>query len=242
MDGFDGVLAFGEAVRELYLRRGWSRRAWRWHEAAGVTLFRPMTASDRRGDLIWIGNWGDGECTRELHAFLVDPVRRLRLRSVVHGVRYPKATVAELAAAGIGYRGWLANYRVSEAFSRFAATLHVPRGPYVRSLPGIPTIRVFEALACGIPLICAPWDDTERLFGERDYLSARDSEDMLKQLRAWLSDGELRREVAGNGLRTILSRHTCRDRVDELIAISCSLGTGRARPPMRPAELAVGVA
>jgi hypothetical protein len=30
--------------------------------------------------------------------------------------------------------------------------------------PGIPTIRVFEALACGVPLICAPWRDEENLF------------------------------------------------------------------------------
>jgi spore maturation protein CgeB len=40
-------------------------------------------------------------------------------------------------------------------------------------LPGIPTIRVFEALACGIPLVSAPWDDSEHLFrpGE-DFLVA----------------------------------------------------------------------
>ena len=32
------------------------------------------------------------------------------------------------------------------------------------SLPGIPTIRPFEALACGIPLVSAPWHDAEHLF------------------------------------------------------------------------------
>src|SRR5207244_3931810 len=31
---YDGVLAFGEVIRERYISLGWSRRAWTWHEAA----------------------------------------------------------------------------------------------------------------------------------------------------------------------------------------------------------------
>ena len=49
-------------------------------------------------------------------------------------------------------------------------TVHVPRRPYVDALPGIPTIRVFEALACGIPLVSAPWRDEEGLFRHRDRI------------------------------------------------------------------------
>ena len=45
-----------------------------------------------------------------------------------------------------------------------AGTLHIPRGPYLGRLAGIPTIRPFEALACGIPLIMMPWEDREGLF------------------------------------------------------------------------------
>ena len=33
--------------------------------------------------------------------------------------------------------------------------MHVPRRPYVETLPGIPTIRPFEALACGTPVVAA---------------------------------------------------------------------------------------
>ena len=50
-------------------------------------------------------------------------------------------------------------YRISKCrkfLGRFKATVHVPRRPYVKALPGIPTIRVFEALACGIPLDLFP--------------------------------------------------------------------------------------
>ncbi|HVL56385.1 MAG TPA: glycosyltransferase, partial [Burkholderiaceae bacterium] len=29
---YDGVLAFGRIIRDLYLREGWTERAWTWHE------------------------------------------------------------------------------------------------------------------------------------------------------------------------------------------------------------------
>jgi spore maturation protein CgeB len=74
---YDGVLAFGAVIRELYLERGWAERAWTWHEAADARVFHPRDDVERRGDLVWIGNWGDGERTAELHEYLLDPVHRL---------------------------------------------------------------------------------------------------------------------------------------------------------------------
>src|SRR5206468_4012209 len=123
--------------------------------------------------LVWIGNWGDDERTEELQEFLIGPARELALRAEIHGVRYPEFALKMLADAKISYRGWIANFKAPEAFARARLTVHVPRRPYVRSLRGIPTIRVFEALACGIPLISAPWEDAENLFtpGE-DFLVA----------------------------------------------------------------------
>jgi spore maturation protein CgeB len=70
----------------------------------------------------------------------------------------------------------------------------------VRALPGIPTIRPFEALACGIPLVCSPWDDAEGLFtpGE-DYLVAKDGAEMQRHLRALLNEPEFTRRLAARG-------------------------------------------
>ena len=214
--GYDAVLAFGEALRERYLAAGWGRQVQTWHEAADDSLFRPL---DRpvEADLVWIGNWGDGERSSELTEFLVEPVRRLGLAASVHGVRYPEAALARLQDAGIAYRGSIANAAVPEAFARHRVTVHVPRRPYVEALPGIPTIRVFEALACGIPLVSAPWRDEERLFRPGDYLTARDGAEMVSQLRRLLADPGLRRETAARGLETIRARHTCRHRAEELL-------------------------
>jgi spore maturation protein CgeB len=224
---YDGVLAFGEVIRRIYLDRGWAERAWTWHEAADTRVFRPREGVEPEAELVWIGNWGDGERTDELREFLLSPARRLGLGGSIHGVRYPERARGEIAAAGLAYRGWIANHRAPEAFARHRATVHVPRRPYVRKLPGIPTIRPFEALACGIPLVCAPWDDVEGLFRPGDdYLVARDGEEMATHLRAVLDDEELAASLRASGLETIRARHTCAHRVDELLAVAGELGAG----------------
>lgn len=221
---YDGVLAFGAVIRNIYLARGWAERAWTWHEAADARVFYPIPGVEHEGELVWIGNWGDGERTVELHEFLIEPVKTLKLRARVYGVRYPKAAQKVLAAAGIEYAGWLPNYRVPQVFARFKVTVHVPRHPYVRALPGIPTIRPFEALACGIPLVSAPWDDIEGLFTVgRDFLLARDGEEMRRHLQAVLEDEALAQRMALHGRRTVLERHTCAQRVDELLGIYAEL-------------------
>ncbi len=220
LSGYDGVLAFGEAVRQRYLAHDWAAAAWTWHEAADVRVFHPIPGLPREGDLVWIGNWGDDERSRELSEYLIDPVRDLGLRARVHGVRYPPEALEALASAGIDYRGWIANHMAPDTFARFRMTVHVPRRPYVRALPGIPTIRVFEALACGIPLVSASWPDSEGLFTPgRDFLVAGSGEAMRAHLRALAHDDAMAEELAAQGLRTILDRHTCGHRVDQLLAI-----------------------
>lgn len=140
---YDGALVFGEVLRGIYLERKWTKRVWTWHEAADTNIFKPMAHSSIKGDLVWIGNWGDNERTEELMEFLIRPVIDLKLRAKVYGVRYPQNAIRALADAGIDYGGWLPNYKAPEVFSGYRATIHVPRRPYARLLPGIPTIRPF---------------------------------------------------------------------------------------------------
>jgi spore maturation protein CgeB len=229
LSNYDGVLAFGSVIRDLYLDRGWAQRAWTWHEGADSRTFRPLMIDGHKGDLIWIGNWGDGERTAELSEFLLEPVYRLRLRARAHGVRYPAAARRALDQSGVEYAGWLPNHLAPEAFARFATTVHIPRRWYVTALPGIPTIRVFEALACGIPLISARWEDAEGLFtpGE-DFLVARDGREMRSILRETLADPDLRLRIAARGRATLLDRHTCAHRTDELLSIHAELQGGLA--------------
>jgi len=220
LDGYDGVLAFGATLARVYQHWGWGGRVFVWHEAADVRRFHPPAQEGLRKGLVWIGNWGDHERSEELVDFLLRPTRDAGVPLDIYGVRYPDPAKRALAEFGARYHGWLANAAAPDVFARHLATVHVPRRFYTQVLPGIPTIRVFEALACGIPLVSAPWDDCEHLFrvGE-DFLMVRDGAEMARALDQLKSDPELRASLARSGLETILTRHTCAHRVEELLHI-----------------------
>ena len=218
LSGYDGVLAFGQALTEIYRGSGWGGRAYTWHEAADIRLFHPPATETVRTGAVWIGNWGDGERTAELEQFLLAPTQATDTALDIYGVRYPDDARAMLARHGAQYRGWLPNPRVPAVFARHAITIHVPRRCYMQALPGIPTIRVFEALACGIPLLSAPWPDDEGLFRPGDFLVATDGDAVVQHIEA-LRDPALRDATVARGLATIRARHTCVHRVQELLAI-----------------------
>ena len=223
---FDGVLAFGASLRRIYRERWGAPRVWTLHEAADTAVFRPrpdmipdLTPNrDEIRDLVWIGNWGDGERTAELHEFLLEPARGLHA-PLIHGVRYPPEGLAALADAGAAYGGYLPNLDAPCAFAQAKATVHIPRRQYAAALPGIPTIRVFEALACGIPLVSAPWADTESLFCPHDFAWARTGAEMYAALRELLRDSSAREQRAAQGLQTIRKKHTTLHRAEQLTAI-----------------------
>ncbi len=93
---------------------------------------------------------------------------------------------------------------------------HFLRG-LVTALPGIPTIRPCEAMACGIPLITTRWRDTERLFREgQDYLMAQSPGQMRRLIRSLVGSKNRRQELAGRALETIRRRHHCDLRAEQL--------------------------
>jgi spore maturation protein CgeB len=217
---FDGVLAFGDAIRRIYVDGFGAKRVWTFHEAADTAHFGPESAP-KDTDIAWIGNWGDEERTRELQEFLMKPAATLSdYKFAVHGVRYPSDALARLAESGIEFRGYLPNLRAPKMYARSRVSLHVPRRFYANGLSGVPTIRVFEALATGSPLVCAPWSDSEALFRPgQDYVCVSDSQAMIAELTHLLRDDNARMQLAANGLETIRSRHTCAHRAEELIEI-----------------------
>ncbi|HEX6773805.1 MAG TPA: glycosyltransferase [Acidobacteriaceae bacterium] len=220
LEEFDGILAFGSALRQIYRERLRTEYVWTLHEAADTGIFRPHPHQVRADDVIWIGNWGDDERAAEIRTFLLNPAAQLTDRTfVVYGVRYPAQALTELETAGVQYRGYLPNLDAPSAYGAARLTLHIPRQQYAIALTGIPTIRIFEALACGIPLICSPWQDTEALFREGDYLIANNAEEMKNAIHYLLEDRAAANAQALRGLETILARHTCAHRALELTCI-----------------------
>ena len=217
---FDGVLAFGNVLRDLYRERFGLKRVWTLHEAADTSVFKPCGGRAKQQDVAWIGNWGDEERSAEIREFLLEPARRRKdLSFTIYGVRYPDAGRQALDAAGVCYKGYLPNLEARAVYAASLLTLHIPRRQYATIMTGIPTIRVFEALACGIPLISAPWEDSEHLFRAGDITFVESGKQMSVEIDRLLNDPAGAQAQAARGLETVLERHTCDHRAMELTSI-----------------------
>jgi len=220
LKNFDGVLAFGEALRSIYREKFDISRVWTFHEAADTTVFQPVHNSCKAQDVIWIGNWGDDERSLEIRDFLLLPALYLHECSIgAYGVRYPQQALDELLSAGIVFGGYLPNLLTPMAYGSSRLTVHIPRQQYTGAMAGIPTIRIFEALACGIPMISAPWEDREHLFAEGDICFVSNGDEMRSAIERLLADTRAAAQQAEQGLCTVLKRHTCHHRAEQLTSI-----------------------
>ncbi|MDQ3809303.1 MAG: glycosyltransferase [Chloroflexota bacterium] len=223
LERFDDILAYSPSTAQRLRELGFDN-VHVLHEAADPTVFAPLEVP-KRTDVVFVGNYGDGDRSQELEDYVFGPRRALpHLSYAVYGVRYPDQVVARLRdGLDISYGGWLPNVMVPRVYSASRVVLHVPRRQYVELLPGTPTIRVFEALASGAALISLPWPDTDRLFAEgEDYVVASSPAEM-RELIAWLcADDSARERLGRHGRRTILERHTCGHRADQLLALLAS--------------------
>lgn len=221
LNRFDGIVAFGEALCEIYRDRFGLKKVWTLHEAADTSVFQPHPEIERQDEVIWVGNWGDDERAQEIGEFLLRPAAVLagEASTIIYGVRYPEKALGALREAGVAYGGYLPNLDAPLLYARARATVHVPRQQYTGAMRGIPTIRVFEALACGVPLVSAPWEDCEELFRADDLRWATNTAEMKQALRTLLRDKAAAEDQALCGLETVRARHTCRHRAQELTGI-----------------------
>jgi len=232
LEDYDGVLTSSDALKRSYEAFGWARKVWTWHEAADTRVFQPAAESGVRSlDVVWAGNWGNGEQASGLTEFLIEPVRMLGLHARIYGSGYPEKALRQLRAVGIDYSGWLANFCLPTMFAMGRVTVNVPRSLRRDGLvPTVPTMRVFEALACRIPLVTAPWDDLDGMFRPGyDFLVAHDCKEMQRHLTELLADADYAQQIAEQGYQTVLAKHTCAHRVEELLAICNSLGVNEQR-------------
>jgi spore maturation protein CgeB len=85
-----------------------------------------------------------------------------------------------------------------------------------------PSVRLFEAAACGVPIISDYWDGLDTLFqfGE-EILISQSSDDTLKYLTS-ISE-EDRAKIGENARNKILSVHTASHRAKELVTYALDL-------------------
>ena len=191
-----------------------------FHEGADVELFRPLVRP-KSSDVVFVGNWGDTDRDCSTWQYLIEPSRRApELRFALFGVRYPAEVREALRECGICWKGWLPNYLAPEAYATSKMTVHIPRREYVEALKGTPTIRVFEALACGVPMISAGWADDSGLFVDgEDYVAVQNPSQMVEAMQWLAGDAAARDRIGAHGRAAVLRSHTCDHRAQELVQV-----------------------
>ncbi|MDQ2805760.1 MAG: glycosyltransferase [Chloroflexota bacterium] len=236
LERYDAVLAFSPSITEIYRRDFGLPHVYTVHEAADPDLFRPLERPKQQ-DVVFVGNWGDHDRNEAMREYVFEPSAALPdLRFALYGVRYDAATQQAMRDPyHVDYRGWAANYTAPAIYAASRMSLHIPRGQYTTALYGTPTIRVFEVLACGLPLISLPWADTDGLFTVgRDYLVVNDQAAMIATIRRLAADDAERAALGAHARATILARHTCRHRTEQILALVAALRAGRPHPPAPP--------
>ena len=229
---FDLVLSFtgGRALMDLQSRLG-AKRAVVLYGSVDPDVHRPVaTRESYRADLSYIGTYAeDRQAT--LNALFLQPARRLpERRFLIAGAQYPPAF------------DWLPNLffvrHISPPdhpalYSSSRLTLNVTRHAMAQA-GHCPSGRLFEAAACGTPIVTDCWDGLETFFqpGE-EILVARQTEDVLAALE--LSDEQLTR-IAGRARQRTIDEHCAGRRARQLEAILESVAADEPEPPAGAAE------
>jgi spore maturation protein CgeB len=210
---FDAYLSFtgGPLLEHLEGRFG-ARNARAFYCLVDADAYRPLEVAER-----WaLGYLGTYSTDRQpaLDELLGEPARRLPdERFVVGGPGYP-ATV-----------DWPANVEridhlpPSEHAAFYAGqrlTLNVTRAE-MRRWGWSPSVRLFEAAACGVPIVSDLWEGLDALFvPEREILVASSAGEVLELLRDL--PGSRLRDIAAAARARVLAEHTAERRIDELEA------------------------
>jgi len=175
-------------------------------------FYRPMDVP-ARWDLSYLGTYSPDR-QPVLERLLLEPARRApELRFAVAGPQYPDGIEWPANVERIDHVP-PADHPAFYAASRF--TLNVTRADMVQAGYS-PSVRLFEAGACGVPIISDRWDGIETLLrpGE-EIILADGADEVLAALREMPEAG---RAAMGRALRArVLGEHTAAHRAAELEA------------------------
>jgi spore maturation protein CgeB len=223
--GFDLYLSFtgGPTLARLEGEFG-ARRAVALYCSVEESRYRP-TGEPFAWDLGYLGTYSpDRQPT--LEALLIEPARRLpQLRFVVAGPQYP----ADIDwPANVERIEHLPPAEHASFYGRQRWTLNVTRADMIAA-GWSPSVRLFEAAACGTPIVSDPWPGLGELFPDGEAIVlAGNTEAVLTLLTARNKEAE-RDRIAGNARRRVLERHTGRARAGELVeALGAAIAARRA--------------
>ncbi|HET9623313.1 MAG TPA: glycosyltransferase [Kofleriaceae bacterium] len=214
LGAFDLVLSYtgGDALDQLRARLG-ARRVAPLYGSVDPAHYRPVAAEPAwAAACSYLGTWSADRQAR-LDALFLEPARRQRVRFVLGGSQYPDdiawpdnvARVDHVAPDAHPAFYCSSPVTVSVTRAAMAATGFCPSG------------RLFEAAACGVPVLSDDWPGLDSFFTPGDeILIARSTDDALGAL------ARPRRELAEIGRRArarVVDEHTASHRAAQLVAL-----------------------
>lgn len=217
---YDLVLSYtgGTALDQLQTRLG-ARRVAPLYGHVDPEVHHAVDPVDRyRADLSYLGTYA-ADRQAALEALFIEPARKLpHRRFLIGGAQYP----ADFPwADNIYFVQHMAPAEHPAFYCSSRLTLNVTRQA-MAAMGYCPSGRLFEAAACGTPVLSDTWEGLDTFFTSgREILIARDSSDSIAALE--MSDAELSRIARAARERT-LAEHTSDARARELEALLESVG------------------
>ncbi len=209
---YDLVLSYtgGVALDELKSRLG-ARRVAPLYGSVDPAEHRPVPSVENyRADLSYLGTYAEDRQAALEQLFIESAKLRPEMQFLIGGAQYPESFP------------WTPNIRFAwhvppaehpAFFCSSRLTLNVTRRA-MADMGYCPSGRLFEAAACGVPLLSDSWAGLDQFFEPgREILIAQSTEEALGALD--LSDDELRR-IAHAARERTLSEHTAAHRAREL--------------------------
>jgi spore maturation protein CgeB len=188
-------------------------------------------------DLGYIGTYG-ADRQPALDALLCEPARQWpEGRFIVAGPMYPRRISWP---RNVRRRNHLSPSKHRAFYNSQRFTLNVTRADMVRAGYS-PSVRLFEAAACGVPIISDYWDGLETILRPgAEVLVARDSAESLAYLREISEDQRL--AIGENARRRVLGAHTAAHRAAEFERyVNEDAGAGRKAERVRVSMSGVGL-
>ena len=170
----------------------------------------PVLDAERRWDLGYLGTYSDDR-QPALERLLLEPARRdPALRCVVAGPSYPADVAWPSNVERIEHLA-PADHPAFYAAQRF--TVNVTRADMVAA-GWSPSVRLFEAAACAVPVISDAWDGLDTFFvPAEEIVIAHGSDDVLRTLTG--TSDAARRSMGQRARERVLAQHTADRRAAE---------------------------
>lgn len=221
---FDLVLSFtgGPGISHEFRSRLGARHIEPLYGHVDTDIHRPVAPQAHySADLSYLGTYSDDR-QRPLEALFVAPARnRHDLRFLIGGAQYPDDFPW---SPNIYFVRHLPPSEHAAFFASSRLTLNVTRRA-MAEMGWCPSGRLFEAAACGVPLLSDSWAGIDTFFVPGDeILLAKSEDDTLAALA--MPDAELRR-IAQRGRERTMDQHTSEKRANELVALLERAASGR---------------